>query len=115
MRVTFEDGERVTEHWDGAIAGSSYCLRSTSASALSAEVDPDRVLLLDVNYTNNSKTLRAATDRGRDEVVAEVDGLAAGLSAVVGGARMTHRSAAWRDGVRRVNRAPATSSPASGC
>jgi hypothetical protein len=27
------------------------------AQALTAQVDPDRVLLLDVNYTNNSKTL----------------------------------------------------------
>jgi hypothetical protein len=28
------------------------------ARAVSAQVDPDRVLLLDVNYTNNGRTLR---------------------------------------------------------
>ena len=29
--------------------------------ARSAEVDPDRILLLDANYTNNSRTLAPAT------------------------------------------------------
>ena len=29
--------------------------------AVAAQVDPDRVLLLDVNYTNNSQTLRPRT------------------------------------------------------
>ena len=49
-----------------AIAGS--CTPTIAASpARSAQVDPNRVLLLDVNYTNNSKTLRAeaATRRRR--------------------------------------------------
>ena len=32
-------------------------LRSAGARRVSAQVDPNRVLLLDVNYTNNSKTL----------------------------------------------------------
>ena len=31
--------------------------------AVSAQVDPERRLLLDTNYTNNSKTLEPATDR----------------------------------------------------
>jgi hypothetical protein len=30
---------------------------------LTAQVDPNRVLLLDVNYTNNSKTLKPETGR----------------------------------------------------
>ena len=33
------------------------------ARAVSAQVDPERVLLLDTNFTNNSKTLEPATDR----------------------------------------------------
>ena len=60
-------------------------LRARRRRRVSAQVDPDRVLLLDVNYTNNSKTLAPQGRRGGDEVVAEVDGLAAGLPAVVGG------------------------------
>ncbi len=31
--------------------------------AVSAQIDPERVLLLDTNYTNNSKTLEPAADR----------------------------------------------------
>jgi aminopeptidase N len=54
--VTFRNGERVTEHWDGADRWKLYTYDRTS-EALSAEVDPARVLLLDVAYTNNSKTL----------------------------------------------------------
>jgi aminopeptidase N len=63
--VTFRNGERVTEHWDGADRWKLYAYDRAS-QALSAQVDPNRVLLLDVDYTNNSKTLepkggRAAT------------------------------------------------------
>jgi hypothetical protein len=57
--VTFRDGERVTEHWDGRDRWKLYRYDRAS-QALSAEVDPNRVLLLDVNVTNNSKTLQPA-------------------------------------------------------
>ena len=62
------------------------------------------MLLLDVDYTNNSRTLEPQGRPRGDEVVAEVDGVAAGLPAVVGRPRMM---TAWRDGIRRVNAAPA--------
>jgi hypothetical protein len=55
--VTFENGERVTERWDGLDRWKLYSYIRPSA-AVSAQVDPKRVLLLDVAYTNNSKTLR---------------------------------------------------------
>jgi hypothetical protein len=63
--VTFKNGERVTEHWEGRDRWVLYTYDRPS-QALSAEVDPNRVLLLDVNVTNNSRTLepkraRAAT------------------------------------------------------
>ena len=54
--VTFSNGERVTEHWDGTDRWKLYAY-DRLAPVLSAQVDPNRVLLLDVNYTNNSKTL----------------------------------------------------------
>ena len=57
--VTFENGEQVTEQWDGRDRWKTLHLRH-GRRAPSAQVDPDRVLLLDVNYTNNSKTLDAA-------------------------------------------------------
>jgi Peptidase family M1 domain len=56
VRVTFANGERVNEAWSGADRWKAYTYDRPSR-AVSAQVDPDRVLLLDVNYTNNSKTL----------------------------------------------------------
>jgi hypothetical protein len=54
--ITFRNGERVTEHWGGTDRWKLYTY-DRLAQALSAQVDPNRVLLLDVDYTNNSKTL----------------------------------------------------------
>ncbi|HYM21713.1 MAG TPA: M1 family metallopeptidase [Vicinamibacterales bacterium] len=65
VATTFAGGERVVEHWDGRDRWKLYTYERP-ARAVSAEVDPDRVLLLDVNWTNNSRTTepqggRAAT------------------------------------------------------
>jgi hypothetical protein len=53
--VTFRNGEKVRENWDGRDRWKMYQYER-GAEALSAVVDPDRVLLLDVDYTNNSRT-----------------------------------------------------------
>jgi hypothetical protein len=60
--VTFKNGEQVTEHWDGRDRWKLYTYERPS-QALTAQVDPNRILLLDVNITNNSRTLepRGAT------------------------------------------------------
>ena len=60
--ITFRNGERITEHWDGVDRWKLYTYDRAS-QALSAQVDPNRVLLLDVNYSNNSKTLEAKGER----------------------------------------------------
>ena len=52
----FRDGQRMTERWDGRDRRVIYTYDRPS-EGLSVEVDPERVLLLDVNYTNNSATL----------------------------------------------------------
>jgi aminopeptidase N len=57
VAVNFRNGERVMEHWDGKDRWKLY-VYERPAEALSAQVDPDRVLLLDVAYTNNSKTIK---------------------------------------------------------
>jgi len=54
--VAFKSGERITEQWDGQDRWKAYSYERPT-EALSAQVDPNRVLLLDVNYTNNSATL----------------------------------------------------------
>ncbi len=54
--VTFEDGSTARERWDGRDRWTMYRY-TRAAKAKQAVVDPDRVLLLDLNYTNNSRTL----------------------------------------------------------
>jgi hypothetical protein len=54
--TTFENGEQVTEHWDGNARWQEY-IYTRPVRARSAVVDPRRTLLLDTNYTNNSRTL----------------------------------------------------------
>jgi len=52
--TSFENGERVREQWDGRDRWRVYRYRRPVA-AISAEADPDRVLRLDVNLTNNGR------------------------------------------------------------
>jgi hypothetical protein len=62
VRVTFADGEEVRERWDGRDRWRMFTWERPSR-AVTAEVDPDRVLLLDLNHTNNTATL---APRGRE-------------------------------------------------
>ena len=55
--TTFSDGTKKTERWDGVERRIIYRYDS-KVRARSVQVDPDRVLMLDVNYTNNSRTLQ---------------------------------------------------------
>jgi hypothetical protein len=57
VRVTFDDGASVVERWDGRDRWHAFHYRR-AARVSTVEVDPNRVLLLDVNYTNNSWTAR---------------------------------------------------------
>jgi len=58
--VTFANGEHVREHWDGRERWMSY-VYERNAKVTTVVVDPDRVLLLDVNRTNNSYDANAPT------------------------------------------------------
>lgn len=55
--TTFSDGSTRTERWDGGDRRVIYRYDS-KVRARSVQVDPHRVLMLDVNYTNNSRTLQ---------------------------------------------------------
>jgi hypothetical protein len=57
VRVTFADGSHAVEHWDGVERWQLYTYEKAQP-AVSAEADPGHVLLLDVNRTNNSRTLK---------------------------------------------------------
>ena len=54
--VTFKSGEQVTERWDGRDRWKLFRY-DRPTPVVSAAVDPKRTLLLDVRYTNNSRTL----------------------------------------------------------
>jgi len=58
--VRFADGSSAREHWNGRDRWTLFTYDRPSP-AVSAEVDPDRVLLLDVDATNNSRTLAPVT------------------------------------------------------
>jgi hypothetical protein len=53
--VTFEDGETVREAWDGKASSITFRYHRPAA-VLSATVDPEGHLALDIDGTNNSKT-----------------------------------------------------------
>ena len=57
----FEDGHEERETWDGEARWTAFTY-AREARATRAFVDPDRVMLLDVNYTNNSRTLSPMAD-----------------------------------------------------
>jgi hypothetical protein len=56
VRVTFANGERLDESWAGRDRWQEFTY-VRPVRAVSAEVDPNHVLLLDLNKTNNSKSL----------------------------------------------------------
>lgn len=57
IEIIFADGEIIREQWDGRELWKK--LRYTRpAKLISATVDPDFKIPLDVNYTNNSKTVK---------------------------------------------------------
>lgn len=60
VALVFEDGARIVERWDGPERWQQFSVMRP-ARAVSAEADPQSVLLLDVNRTNNSQSLRPAT------------------------------------------------------
>lgn len=58
--ATFANGEKVRETWDGQELWKK--LRYTKPTKLvSATVDPEQKILLDVNFTNNSKAVEPSS------------------------------------------------------
>jgi len=54
LRVTFADGQQITERWDGRQASRVFEFESPSP-AVEACLDPNRTLLLDENYLDNRR------------------------------------------------------------
>jgi hypothetical protein len=58
VEIVFDDGTRVRERWDGVDRWKKLSYVRTARVA-SAEIDPDRAVLLDVDLFNNSYTAKA--------------------------------------------------------
>jgi hypothetical protein len=65
LEVVFDDGSRVREYWDPGVAGRNGNDRwktftyVRNAEIVSAEIDPDHTVLLDVNHFNDSHVVKA--------------------------------------------------------
>jgi hypothetical protein len=62
VRVQFENNEEVRWRWDGRARWKVFEV-DRPVRGVRADVDPDRVLMLDVNRTNNSAVSRPAAAR----------------------------------------------------
>ena len=60
--TTFENGEQIKETWNGQERRAIYVYEKP-VRGTTVQVDPDHVLLLDVAYTNNSRTLRPSSGK----------------------------------------------------
>jgi hypothetical protein len=61
LRVSFVNGETAFARWDGRDPSRTFRFQGPSP-AVSAHLDPDRVVLLDVNYLNNAKVAPVPTN-----------------------------------------------------
>jgi hypothetical protein len=59
VRLVFADGTVRSEQWDGRARWTRYVVEG-SERLDHAVVDPERVLMLDLDYTNNSRRLEPA-------------------------------------------------------
>ncbi len=55
IKVTYPDGRYTMVHWDGKGKNKTFNFDDLP-NIVSAEIDPDRKIFLDLNFTNNSKT-----------------------------------------------------------
>ena len=55
VEIIFDDGTRIRERWDGVDRWTEFTY-TRNAKVVSAEIDPDRTILLDANLFNNSFT-----------------------------------------------------------
>ena len=58
LEVTFRGGARERARWDGQARWQRFTF-ATAAPAVTAVVDPDRKVVLDVNWLNNGRRLKA--------------------------------------------------------
>jgi len=55
IELTFANGEKIRQEWDGQAPWKRFS-HFTSSRLISAEIDPERRIPIDVNFTNNSRS-----------------------------------------------------------
>ncbi len=60
IEIRFEDGEKIHEKWDGRELWKRFIYQRTSRLR-SVEIDPERQVPIDIDYTNNSQMLKKDT------------------------------------------------------
>ena len=85
--ATLANGEQRRFAWDGAGRWHRVTLEHASR-VVSAQVDPDQILVLDTNFTNNSFTTEPAERARRDEMGGDMARVAAGSAAHLGVLRL---------------------------
>jgi len=70
LQMIFADGDTVNEKWDGVERWHKFSV-TRPARLLSAAIDPENKILLDVQLTNNSRTLESSS-RGINKLTARI-------------------------------------------
>lgn len=58
IEVIFANGDTIVEHWDGKALWKKFTYEKPT-KLISAELDPQRKIPIDINFTNNSKSLES--------------------------------------------------------
>ena len=64
VEIVFTDHTRLREHWDGADRWHTFSY-TRAAKIVSAEIDPDHAIALDIDQFNNSRTVAASNGPAR--------------------------------------------------
>ena len=67
VEVKFEDGSRLREHWDGKDRWTRFSY-DKKTRLISAEVDPDHKVWLDVDFFNNSRLANMSSGSARRKI-----------------------------------------------
>lgn len=57
VKITFDNGDEVIEEWDGKSRSFEFKYTRTE-KIVKAEIDPDHCISMDINMTNNSRTIK---------------------------------------------------------
>ena len=69
IEIKFNDGSHLREHWDGKDRWTRFTY-DRNAKVVSAEIDPDHKVWLDVDFFNNSRVAEISSSSARHKLSA---------------------------------------------